>query len=83
MYYLQNLRDEAHRFAITSHRQKRAKTISKSELDNIADIGSNRKKLLLNHFGSIAAIKDASIEDLSRVKGIGPEIAKKIKDSFK
>lgn len=80
MYYLQNLRDEAHRFAISTHRQKRAKATIKSQLDEINDIGANRKKLLLNHFGSIDAIKNASVDDLTRVKGIGKELAKKIID---
>ena len=82
MYYLQNLRDEAHRFAITTHRAKRAKSVTKSGLDVIDDIGSKRKKLLLNHFGSLNAIKEAPIEDLCRVEGIGKKMAKKIKNSF-
>lgn len=82
MYYLQNLRDEAHRFAITTHRSKRAKSLTKSALDNIEDIGPMRKKLLLNHFGSIAGIKNAAIEDLCKIRGIGKELAEKIKDSL-
>jgi excinuclease ABC subunit C len=82
MHYLQRLRDEAHRFAIGFNRQKRAKSIYKSELDEIGDIGSKRKSLLLNHFGSVAAIKEAGVEDLMRVKGISKTIAQKIAEYF-
>ena len=59
MYYLQQLRDEAHRFAITTHRNKRAKSVTKSSLDDIAGIGKTRKKALLNHFGSFDNVKTA------------------------
>jgi excinuclease ABC subunit C len=82
MYYLQNLRDEAHRFAITSHRNKRAKSTTKSQLDSIKNIGAARKKLLLNHFGSVKAIKDASIKDLCRIDGISEKTANNIKQSL-
>ena len=80
MFYLQRLRDEAHRFAIGFNRAKRAKSITKSELDEIPDIGAVRKKLLLNHFGSMSAIKEAALEDLMKVKGISKKIAQKIFD---
>ncbi len=79
MYFLQNLRDEAHRFAISFHRQKRQKSVTKSALEDIAGIGAARKKLLLNKFGSIEAIKNASISDLCRIKGVGKSLAKKMK----
>ncbi len=83
MHYLQRLRDEAHRFAIGFGRQKRAKSISKSALDEIPNIGSKRKALLLNHFGSIAGIAEAKIEDLMLVRGISQNVAKKITNHLK
>ncbi len=76
MYFLQNLRDEAHRFAISFHRQKRKKSIIKSELDSVPGVGAARKKLLLNKFGSVQAIKNAAISDLCKVKGVGKSLAK-------
>jgi excinuclease ABC subunit C len=82
MYYLQNMRDEAHRFAIGFNRQRRAKSMVKSQLDEIKDIGKTRKMLLLNHFGSVREIKQASLEDLTRVKGISKNVATKILDYF-
>ncbi|NBV05995.1 MAG: excinuclease ABC subunit UvrC [Proteobacteria bacterium] len=82
MYYLQQLRDEAHRFAITTHRSKRAKTVTKSKLDEIVGIGKIRKKALLNYFGSLEKIKAASVEDLMRVDGISKAAAQKIRDFF-
>lgn len=82
MYYLQQLRDEAHRFAITTHRAKRAKTMTKSQLDQIEGIGKVRKKALLNYFGSLDKVKSASIDDLMRIDGISKEVAAKIKDSL-
>jgi excinuclease ABC subunit C len=81
MFYLQRLRDEAHRFAITNHKNKRSKSMSKSSLDEIAGIGQNKKKLLLNHFGSLEKIKSATIQDLLKIKGISKSIAKKILDN--
>ncbi|MFT6106046.1 MAG: excinuclease ABC subunit C [Rickettsiales bacterium] len=82
MYYLQRLRDEAHRFAIGFNRAKRAKSITKSELDEVPNIGKSRKSALLNHFGSVSAIKEARIEDLMRVKGISKNVAIKISEFF-
>jgi excinuclease ABC subunit C len=82
IYYLQRLRDEAHRFAIGTHRARRAKSVTKSDLDEIADIGQSRKMTLLNHFGSVKKIREATIEDLSRVGGIGRSLAQKIIDHF-
>lgn len=83
MKYLQILRDEAHNFAITSHRKKRSKSIYHSSLDKIANIGSMRKKSLLNHFGSIENIKEASIEDLMKVKNISKDLATNIYQSLR
>ena len=81
-FYLQNLRDEAHRFAIGTHRKKRAKSIVKSQLDEIEGIGSKRKKDLLNYFGSVKAIKDASIDDIAKVSGINKKTAENIYNYF-
>ncbi|MBN9412865.1 MAG: excinuclease ABC subunit UvrC [Candidatus Paracaedimonas acanthamoebae] len=82
LFYLQQLRDEAHRFAITFHRQKRTKTIERSMLDDILGIGSHRKKSLLRHFGSTREVARAGIEDLQSVKGISASLAQKIYDYF-
>ena len=78
MRYLQILRDESHRFAIGSHRIKRDKTLKTSMLDFITSIGSKRKKSLLNHFGSVQAIKEASIEDLIKVEHINKNTAQMV-----
>jgi len=75
LYALQRLRDEAHRFAIEGHRARRAKSIAKSELDEISGIGAKRKRALLNYFGSVKAIKDARPEDLLKVEGIDKKTA--------
>jgi len=81
-YYLQRLRDEAHRFAITTHRQKRGKEITKSSLDDIEGIGASRKKKLLQYFGSVEKIKTAKVADLERVEGISKKIAIQIHQFF-
>jgi excinuclease ABC subunit C len=81
-FFLQRIRDEAHRFAIAGHRAKRSKDIQKSELIEIGGIGGKRKKDLLNYFGSVAAIKDANVADLIMVQGISAKTAQKIYDSF-
>ena len=74
--------DEAHRFAVTSHRIKRSKNLFKSELDLVPGIGTKRKKSLLNNFGSTKNIKDAAIEDLLHVEGINKSLAIKIYNFF-
>jgi excinuclease ABC subunit C len=81
-FFLQRLRDEAHRFAISTHRSRRGKEITKSKLDEIKGVGSKRKKLLLNHFGSIEKVKQASIEDLMRVDGISRKVAQGILEAI-
>ena len=81
-FYMQNLRDEAHRFAIGSHRKKRAHSIYKSRLDEIEGIGAKRKKDLLNYFGSTEQIAAASIKDLQKVAGISKKTAEKIHNYF-
>jgi excinuclease ABC subunit C len=82
LYYLQRLRDEAHRFAIGSHRKKRAKAIGASPLDEIAGIGAARKRALLQHFGSARAVAAAGISDIEAVEGVSGAMAKKIYDFF-
>ena len=82
LFFLQRLRDEAHRFAISSHRLKRKKNFTKSLLDQITGIGRLRKRALLNYFGSAKAIESASFDDLKKVDGIKTSVAKKIHDFF-
>ena len=82
LFFIQRLRDEAHRFAISTHRAKRKKNLSKSLLDQIQGIGSQRKRALLNHFGSARAVESASLDDLKSVDGIEDNIAKKIYNYF-
>tara|TARA_B100000959_G_scaffold187679_1_gene196267 strand:- start:62 stop:952 length:891 start_codon:yes stop_codon:yes gene_type:complete len=82
LFFLQRLRDEAHRFAISAHRSKRRKNLSKSLLDQISGIGKNRKRALLNHFGSAKLVGSASFEDLKSVEGIEENVAKKIHNFF-
>lgn len=82
LHYLQRLRDEAHRFAIGSHRNKRSKATIKSELDNIPNVGATRKKSLLNHFGSKAAVERATLAELQNVPGINKAVAQTIYDYF-
>ena len=82
LYFLQRLRDEAHRFAIGTHRAKRTKALGHSPLDEIAGIGARRKQALLRHFGSARAVARAGLGELERVGGISKTVAKKIYDHF-
>ena len=82
LYFVQRLRDEAHRFAIGTHRAKRSKAISANPLDDIAGIGQTRRRALMNHFGSAKAVSRAGVEDLKAVGGISAEMAQKIYDFF-
>ena len=82
LYYLQRLRDEAHRFAIGGHRARRKKDIQKSPLDGVPGIGPKRKKALLHHFGSAKAVADADIQALGAVDGISSAMAQAIYDHF-
>ena len=82
LFFMQRLRDEAHRFVITSHRAKRAKGITKSLLDQIDGIGSIRKRALLNHFGSARAVESASFDEIKSVEGVEEKVAKKIYNFF-
>lgn len=81
-FYMQNIRDEAHRFAIGTHRKKRAKSMYKSQVDEIEGIGAKRKRDLLNYFGSADQIRAASAEELGKVSGISKKTAEKIYNYF-
>ncbi|HVF83103.1 MAG TPA: excinuclease ABC subunit UvrC [Sphingomicrobium sp.] len=82
LFYLQRLRDEAHRFAIGTHRAKRAKSLITSTLDEVPGIGPNRKRALLMHFGTAKAVKGAPLEDLERAPGISKAMARQLHDYF-
>ena len=82
LFFLQRIRDEAHRFAISAHRAKRKKGISRSLLDQIEGIGSMRKRALLNHFGSARAVESASLDEIKTVEGVEEKVAKKIYNFF-
>ena len=82
LFFLQRLRDEAHRFAINAHRAKRQKGIRRSLLDQINGIGSIRKRALLNHFGSAKAVESASFDEIKSVEGVEEKVAKKIYNFF-
>ncbi len=82
LYFIQRLRDEAHRFAIGTHRKKRGKSTQKSALDEIPGIGARRKKALLHHFGAVSAISQAGLSDLQAVEGVSEAMASKIYDWF-
>jgi excinuclease ABC subunit C len=82
LFYLQRLRDEAHRFAIGTHRAKRAKSLTTSTLDEVPGIGPNRKRALLMHFGTARAVKGAALEDLERAPGISKGTARQLYDYF-
>ena len=78
-YLIQRIRDEAHRFAITAHRQRRGKIGLASRLDAIPGVGPERRKALLQHFGSIENILAANVEEIAQIKGIGADLAQAIK----
>ena len=82
LFFLQRIRDEAHRFAISAHRAKRKKGISRSLLDQIEGVGSLRKRALLNHFGSARAVESASLDEIKTVEGVEEKVAKKIYNFF-
>lgn len=82
LYFVQRLRDEAHRFAIGGHRAKRSKSMAQNPLDEIPGIGPSRKRALMKHFGSAKAVSRAGVTDIATVPGISAEMAKKIHDYF-
>ncbi|MCJ2052297.1 excinuclease ABC subunit UvrC [Methylobacterium sp. J-070] len=82
LYFVQRLRDEAHRFAIGSHRAKRKREMVKNPLDEIAGIGPSRKRALLHHFGTVKAIERAAFEDLARTPGVNAATARAVYDFF-
>ncbi|MFZ5747559.1 MAG: excinuclease ABC subunit UvrC [Pseudomonadota bacterium] len=82
LFYIQRLRDEAHRFAIGAHREKRAKAIGASPLDEVPGIGPARKKALLMHFGTARAVRNASLEDLQKAPGVSATVARQVYDFY-
>ncbi|MGZ8626891.1 MAG: excinuclease ABC subunit UvrC, partial [Actinomycetota bacterium] len=82
LFVLQHLRDEAHRFAITYHRQKRAKRALASPLDDVPGVGPSRKKALLKRFGSLARLSRASVEEIAATPSVGPEVARAVHERF-
>ena len=82
LYFVQRLRDEAHRFAIGSHRARRKKEMARNPLDEIAGIGPSRKRALLHHFGTAKAVSRAGVEDLLRVEGVSEAMARTIYNHF-
>ncbi|HEX2212128.1 MAG TPA: excinuclease ABC subunit UvrC, partial [Mycobacterium sp.] len=82
LYLLQRVRDEAHRFAITYHRSKRSKGMTASALDSVRGLGEHRRKALVTHFGSVARLKEASVEEITAVPGIGVATARAVLDAL-
>jgi len=83
LYFIQRLRDEAHRFAIGAHRTRRKKEMVKNPLDEIDGIGATRKRALLNRFGTAKAVAGASVADLMKIEGISQGLAQVIHDYFR
>jgi excinuclease ABC subunit C len=82
LYLLQRVRDEAHRFAITYHRSKRSKRMTASALDSVRGLGEHRRKALVTHFGSVARLKEASVEEITAVPGIGVATARAVLEAL-
>ena len=82
LHLIQHIRDEAHRFAVTAHRQKRKKKSVYSFLEEIEGIGSKRKQILIKHFGGLQGVSKAGINELSKVNGINKNLAKKIYETI-
>lgn len=83
LYLVQRVRDEAHRFALTFHRQKRQTNSFRSELDTLQGVGPKRKKALIRRFGSVKRIREATVEEIAGVEGIGPTLARQISDALR
>jgi len=82
LHLIQQIRDEAHRFAITGHRQRRAKSRTTSVLESVPGIGERRRQALLKNFGGLRELARAGVEDISRVPGVSRELAQRIYDHF-
>ena len=82
LFFLQRIRDESHRFAINAHRTRRSKNSIQSIFEKIPGIGAKRKKILINHFGSLEKIKNSTVEELKNVNKISEQIAIRIHDFF-
>jgi excinuclease ABC subunit C len=80
LFLVQRIRDEAHRFAITYHRDVRGKRSLESQLDSVPGVGARRKRDLLRHFGSLSALRKADVDAIAALPGIGPKTAQAIKD---
>ena len=78
MFLLQRLRDESHRFAITFHRERRGRGMTESVLDSVPGLGPAKRKALLKHFGSVKRMRQADVEQLQSVKGVGPTLAQAV-----
>jgi excinuclease ABC subunit C len=83
LYLLQRIRDEAHRFAISYHRSKRSKRMTASALDTVPGLGEARRKALVTHFGSVARLRQASVEEITAVPGIGVATAAAVLEALK
>ena len=83
LYLLQRVRDEAHRFAITYHRSKRSKRMTASLLDSVPGLGEHRRKALVTHFGSIARLKEATVDQITAVPGIGVATATAVLEALR
>ena len=81
LYLLQRIRDEAHRFAITHHRNRRSKSMVESVLDDVPGLGEVRRRTLMKHFGSLKKLREADVEELAQVPGIGARTAEAIKQA--
>jgi excinuclease ABC subunit C len=79
LFLVQRVRDEAHRFAVTFHRQRRTKSSLQSSLDEVPGVGPKRRKSLIRHFGSLRAVKEATVEEIASVEGISSTLAHQIK----
>jgi excinuclease ABC subunit C len=83
LYLLQRVRDEAHRFAITYHRSKRSKRMTASALDAVPGLGEHRRKALVTHFGSLARLREATVEEITAVPGIGVATATAVLEALR